>query len=177
MITELEQLIALVPPPEAPVHPGSMADFAAIEDKLGSRLPIDFKRLITTYGKGGWLEFYAIINPLDPRDEAHWFDGTYMQIFRSSRRDFPQFHPYPIWPDVGGLLPWGGHENGGDMFWLTDGEPDMWPTIFTHDRTPEYIRIDQTCTGVLLSAIKRTNPVVSEIPWTVRENPKLFRCY
>jgi hypothetical protein len=52
MLTELEQLIALVPPPEAPVHAGSMADFVAIEDKLGSRLPIDFKRLITTYGKG-----------------------------------------------------------------------------------------------------------------------------
>jgi hypothetical protein len=177
MIAEFEQLVALVPPPEVPVHSGSMADFAAVEDKLDSRLPIDFKRLITTYGTGGWLEFYGIINPLDPCDAAEWFGQGRLQYLRDRRRDFPQYVPYPIWPDTGGLLPWGGHENGGDMYWLTEGDPDKWPTIFTHDRTPEYVRMDCTCTGFLLSAIKRTNPLVAEMPWTVRDNPRLFQSY
>jgi hypothetical protein len=177
MLADLERLMALVPPPAEPVHAGSMADFAAIEAKLGSRLPTDFRRLVTTYGSGGWLEFYGVINPLDPRDATRWFDSRQMDHLRAMRRDVPQYSPYPIWPDARGLLPWGGHENGGDMFWLMEGQPDEWATIFTLDRTPEYFRIDRPCTGFLLSAILRTDPLVAEDPWTVRKKPRLFHSY
>jgi hypothetical protein len=38
--------------------------------------------------------------------------------------------PYPIYPDLGGLLFWG-QTDGNDMFfWLTeDSDPDRWPVV------------------------------------------------
>lgn len=31
--------------------------------------------------------------------------------------------------ELGGLLPWGATSNGDLLCWLTDGDPDTWPTV------------------------------------------------
>ena len=37
--------------------------------------------------------------------------------------------PYPFWPEPGGLLPFGGTDNGDTLFWLQRGSPDDWPVV------------------------------------------------
>lgn len=176
MPSSLDQLIALVPSPLDPKHIGSDADFAAIEASLGTRLPKDSKLLIQTYGTGSWLQFYWIMNPFDARLSCIWFDPNHweMNFWRKMHRDDPELIPYPVWPDAGGLLIWGGNENGGTLFWLTEGDPDNWPTLAMHDRTPEFDRFDQPCTDLLLGAIDKSNAVLANCPYTLKPSPIPF---
>ncbi len=39
--------------------------------------------------------------------------------------------PYPLFPEPGGLLPWGAVVEGGYAFWLTapSDDPDQWPVV------------------------------------------------
>lgn len=184
MATSLAQLLRLAPAPAAPTHGGSLPEFAAIETALGTRLPSDFKLLLETYGTGSWLDFYWIVNPLDPRMSGFWLDSNHseMRFWRELRHEDPKLIPFPIWPDPGGLLVWGGNENGGTLFWLTEGDPNTWPTVTTVDRTPEFDRFDQSCTDLLLGAVTKSNPVLAVVPWELasargHDAPPLFSPY
>ena len=43
--------------------------------------------------------------------------------------------PYPVYPEPGGLLPWGGIRDGGYAFWLTGpGEPVGWPVVLASEK-------------------------------------------
>lgn len=176
MASSLDQLISLAPPPKEPKYVNSIADFTAIEASLGTRLPADFKLLLQTYGSGSWTEFYWVMNPFDPRVSGFWFDPGHheMGLWRELRRDDPELIPYPVWPDTGGLLIWGGNENGGRLFWLTEGDPDRWPTLAMRDRTPEFDRFDQPCTDLLMSAVNMSNPVLAEFALCRDPPPILF---
>lgn len=48
------------------------------------------------------------------------------------REDFSEQVPFPLWPEPGGLLPWGSTDNNDHVFWLTIGEPDRWPVVATN---------------------------------------------
>lgn len=37
--------------------------------------------------------------------------------------------PYPMWPAPGGLIPFGGTDNGDFLFWLQKGAPDDWCVV------------------------------------------------
>lgn len=183
MTGSLDRLLALASAPAEPIQAGRLADFAAIEASLGTRLPSDFKLLMNAYGTGSWLNFYWTMNPLDPRLSGFWLDPGHreMEYWRRLRHEDPELVPYPIWPDAGGLLIWGGNENGGTLFWLTEGDPDMWPTVATEDRTPEYHVFGQPCTDLLLSAITESNAVLAATPWDLArgrgKEPTFFSPY
>ncbi len=46
----------------------------------------------------------------------------------------PDRPTYPIWPESGGLLSWGGDNNANTYFWLTDGAGDFWPVVSSDPR-------------------------------------------
>lgn len=39
--------------------------------------------------------------------------------------------PYPIHTQPGGLLSWGGAQDGWTFFWLRDGKPEEWDLVVT----------------------------------------------
>lgn len=41
----------------------------------------------------------------------------------------PDELPYPFWPDPGGLMAFGGADNGDSLLWLTEGAPDDWKVV------------------------------------------------
>lgn len=152
-----------MPPPANPVAPGDATGFEHIEAAIGTRLPQDYKRLIHAYGAGSWLDFYWVINPFVKHYADIWLDPNHwlMEFLRKEHEQWPEVAPYPIWPEPGGLLPWGGNENGGYLFWLTEGEADAWPTIHMADRTPEYDRFDKPCTQLLVETITGENKILT----------------
>jgi hypothetical protein len=48
--------------------------------------------------------------------------------FEDLRAEVPEDFPFPLYPEPGGLLPWAKTGDGTDLCWLTEGQPDSWPT-------------------------------------------------
>jgi hypothetical protein len=62
------QLRGLVPPPAQPVEAADIGAFAAVEERLGLRLPSDYKCLVCAYGTGSWKNFLWVLSPFARRN-------------------------------------------------------------------------------------------------------------
>jgi hypothetical protein len=132
----LAQLKRLVPPPRQPREAGSLAEWPAVEQKLGIALPTDYRDFILTYGTGQFANFYNIYNPFSV---SEWINlracvERVCKAEREFKREWPDTVPYKIFPEQLGLLPWGGDDNGNYYFWLTDGPADSWMVVSNEER-------------------------------------------
>lgn len=111
-------------------------DWAWVESRLGVGLPGDFKLLVETFPDG---YFQGVVRPFRPNlsdgqagyplDSAHEYR---LEDMRGWREDEPERFPLPIFPEAGGLLPWGQSQRGDLFFWRTgDGDPGAWPVVFS----------------------------------------------
>jgi hypothetical protein len=126
LVAELEPLLPERDPPPARI------DWEAVVGRLGTALPADYRDLCERWGRvrvDRWLTVEAPADDdesglvglvrwssargRDLRDDGHW-DGA-------------------LWPEPGGLLPWGFTEEGTSLFWRTDGEPDAWTVVTRRD--------------------------------------------
>ncbi|HEY2082197.1 MAG TPA: hypothetical protein VGI88_05385, partial [Verrucomicrobiae bacterium] len=118
----LDELKAIVRPPQRPSEVGDFAAWREIESKIGLILPSDYKGFVFTYGTGLFARFYRIYNPFS----LSKFMALHPSIQRTCagigeiKRAWPAQVPYAIYPSVPGLLPWGNDENGNDYYWLTN---------------------------------------------------------
>jgi hypothetical protein len=162
----LELLLRLVPPPEGPVFSGTLAAFREVERALGLKLPVGYKRLVRAYGQGLWQGFWCIASPFaedTPDRPRPWHIPQYgitfgpekCAILRESRVRHPDFLPWPIYPEPGGLFPWAMTDNGGVLYWLTAGDPEGWPTLYDpHDLRPSnWPRFDVPFSELVLKTI------------------------
>lgn len=111
-------------------HDGRRArsvDWSAVEERLGTRLPSDYKELVELFGRGafdGYLELHTAGAP-----------GTGVDIERCNRgvdslSNDALCEPYRAYPAPGGLLWWGWTEQEDGFYWLTEGaDPDDWPVV------------------------------------------------
>lgn len=118
-----------------------------LESVLGIDFPRAYKLLFDTYGDVEFDKFLGIFRPRDDVDEerlrsirtvddlrgyAPAEGGTIRLVDdHGSVRLIP---PYPVYPDPGGLFPWGVTTNGDRLMWLTSSaDPEQWPTVVTDD--------------------------------------------
>ncbi len=109
------------------VQPGPQGsfDWGAVEESLGSRLPADYKLLYGSLPDGWIREFVRIIRP-----GGAGFPVPGLEDMRVWRKDGQGSFPYPMFPDEGGLLPWGVGPGGEAFCWLTEpGDPGKWPVV------------------------------------------------
>lgn len=122
----IDDLKQLMPPPEAPLFPGSNKDWNAFRKKVGLKFPNDYFTVVHTYGSGRFLggEF-KVANPFDPDD------GDFADFELTRLRDIKQAGyvpiPYPLFPEPGGLYPIGFDGNGNTYLWITNPDSDEWP--------------------------------------------------
>jgi len=114
-----------MPPPAEAVYRGSKKEWGAIEEKIGLRFPEDYFTLINTYGSGRFLAGeFKVANPFDPDDER--FADLELTRLRETKAAVPDEVPYPLFPETGGLYPFGIDGNGNTFLWITDGGSDDW---------------------------------------------------
>jgi hypothetical protein len=125
-----KRLLELAPPPPSPVDAGSPEGWPDIEHALGSPLPSDYKRLINTYGSGEFCDLLWVLNPFTkkPNDLLSQIEPI-LEVYEDGRDSWSAKCPFPAFPKPGGLLPFGGDSNGGNIFWITDGPPEHWPLV------------------------------------------------
>jgi len=129
-----DELLTLLPPPKCPVE--NSGDWASVEEDLGVSLPVDYKWFIETYGTG-WIchDFLFVLNPFT-KDDSINLQVCVERILQPYRmiegQPVNEHNPHPVYPDPGGILPWGFSSHGHEMLWLTRGAPDSWSVVF-HD--------------------------------------------
>jgi hypothetical protein len=120
----IADLILVSPPPKAPDESGSIVELQRIEAEMGVVLPTDYRQLAVLYGSGFFVGTYLKIwNPFVTNIFRETATGGLRYSF--DRGDLP-WPPYPSRP---GVLEFGHNENGHQVVFLVDGEPDTWPII------------------------------------------------
>lgn len=121
------ELALVVPPPDHPVEVGSDADWHRSEVSFGVSFPPDLHELCVHYGSG----YFANIEIYNP------FSASYtivieevLALFRHLSQELGAAEvPFPLYPNRPGLLPVGGDNNGGVLFWLVDDAASTWPLV------------------------------------------------
>ena len=123
----IDNLIKAVPPPAAPFE-AFRGPWEVIEADLSTPLPQDYKDFARLYGYGRFMEFFGICipNTVNPNTRLEWQAQMVRDAFLTYEEEF---RPYPMWPDPGGLLPFGGTDEGDEFFWLMCGPPDDWRVV------------------------------------------------
>src|SRR5690242_11725589 len=131
--TYMEELEKLLLVPESPL--GTQGEWSSVEAHLGVELPDDYKAFISKYGSGraaGFLRVYNYLNdvPVVERHLAHHREllrqlGQQRVSMASQvgRQLDPAVAnaPYALFPQQGGLLPWGEAEDWWSLYWRCEG--------------------------------------------------------
>lgn len=135
-------------------------DWAAVEERLGTRLPTDFKQLAETFGYGAFDGFLSLYVPgsdvpgMDFVEHAEYLAGF------AARSGTSLWEPYGIHPAPGGLLEWGSSEQADQFYWLTEGDdPDRWPVLASEDIPDTWTRFDGTAAEFVFRMLtERSHP-------------------
>ena len=132
----LERLRQLLPPPADPVEPGRPDGWGEVEGALGTELPSDFKAFTELYGSGTVDDFLYLFNPFAAGQDGNLLaeKDRVLAGYRQTRARFPERLPLPPFPDPGGVLPLGRTDNGDELYWVTQGDPDGWPVALLESR-------------------------------------------
>jgi hypothetical protein len=125
-MSELERLLALVPPPAAPVD--ADVDWTQVEAALGLPLPAGFVELTRRYGRGQFCDEFALLHP----EQMIEFNKSDLRDDHLFREDDPEDYPHPLYPEPGGLLVWGNDDSViGKLCWLTEpaDSPERWRSV------------------------------------------------
>jgi len=133
-VADLEELIG--PPQKRP----PAVNWKKLESSLGLTFPADYKELCSRYptlefddfllwvNAGMWAPRAVIRGAVEDLEFLRRRNRSDMRILDDSgrRSKRPMF---PLYPEVGGLLMWGGTVNGDNCMWLTDPDPEKWTIV------------------------------------------------
>src|SRR2546429_3014358 len=128
VVTTIDDLVALVPPPVAPID--GDGDWTEVEHVLGVGLPTDFQALVHRYGFGQFADI-TLLTPFSTRADGLFNlvrrARSQVDSYQAHRDEWPEDFPYPLYPEPHGLLEWANTGDGDVLCWLTAGKPDRWP--------------------------------------------------
>ncbi|WP_328605747.1 hypothetical protein OG943_38015 [Amycolatopsis sp. NBC_00345] len=103
-------------------------DWAEVEAAYGAPLPADYRAYADAYPALELDSQFVIRHPLSKNTTSKLVEcgKDVLEAFAGGRREFPEAVPYPLFPEPGGLLPWGSDYDGADYFWRTAGRPGEW---------------------------------------------------
>jgi SMI1-KNR4 cell-wall len=153
----IDDLMEIMPPPQAPVEASGIS-WLAIEENAATELPQDYKSFIETYGSGCVAAFLYIFNPVSSRETINLLKQIPRQLWALEvlAEQFGERHPCPLFPPLGGLLPFGITDNGDVLHWLTSGKPVDWQVVVNESRGPRYELYSSDMTTFLLRLLTRS---------------------
>jgi hypothetical protein len=133
----------------------SAREWPKIESAIGITLPNDYKGYINTFGTGCIGGFLWVFNPFSQNENLNLLKQIQKQldILSVLKNELGKECPYPLFPESGGLLPWGITDNGNVLFWRTIGSADDWNVVIGEGRGPEYEEFADTVTNFLRKLI------------------------
>jgi hypothetical protein len=177
----LDQLIAVCPPPAAPLNPPTGEQWRALEAMVGHELPSDYKAFLSRYGSGvfgafepggAFCDLVFVLSPGHPPDR-HALNAIPLtmeltQVVGDIKRKWPALVPAPAWPEPGGLVYAGGTTTQHCIYWKTTGAADAWTCAVSDYGCDNWFEFDGDLTA-LLTAI-----VTQRVPDWIIEGPTKF---
>lgn len=139
-------LLEAVPPPPAGQGDVFSGQWGTVEAEVRAPLPQDYKDFVRLYGNGYFMEFLGIYMP--KARNHHIRLERMVRVVSSGYADWDDL-PYPMWPQEGGLIPFGGTDNGDQLFWLPQGTPDEWTVVIFDRGGLCFEAVDRDLTGFL----------------------------
>ncbi len=152
----LNELRAVLPPPKRPLH--NRGDWAAVEAAIELPLPPDYKAFVATYGRGTVNNCLEIESPFGLKSDVRQWWVEWAAFYE----DVAEYEPLsePIYPQPGGLLPFGTLGDVNILNWRTEGEPEQWPFVY-YDRTQGFFEIKGlSAVEFVLEAVTRRSPLL-----------------
>ena len=111
-----------------------------VEAEMGLRFPQSYKALVEIFGASTWGGFLHVLSPFEtnPHRELRCRGKDILDADRVFREEFPETVLLPLYPEVGGILPWAVTDNGDTLYFVTRGSPATWPTMIKASRGPEF---------------------------------------
>jgi hypothetical protein len=155
----IEVLTDVVPPPETPFEAFG-GPWEPIEKEAGSPLPQDYKDFARLYGSGYFMEFLGVSMPRSANPNT-CFEAQLKQTCDTflGLDDLP----YAMWPEPGGLIPFGSSDDGDFLFWLPRGAPNEWPVVIWSRGLLKFEVVEHDLTG-FLAAVASGEPVGADFP-------------
>ncbi len=176
----LQELARLVPPPAEPKH--AKGDWKSLEQDMGLVLPGDYEEYIELYGSGTMCAYFAIDSPFSLASHYKvttregWLKWT--GIYHCWGEEPESEVPFPLYPKVPGLLPWGIYGDVDVLGWLTDTDPTCWHIVYM-DREKGFFDLPGVgFLAFLLAAIKGEAPLPESVLGKhVLSVPHVFKPY
>lgn len=141
------ELTRVLPPPPAPALVPRGEEFDLLETQLGTRLPSDFRDFWKLYGAGVISDFAGVLRP-QQRPPDLGYVSRVLELLREEERSFSATN-WQAYPAVGGLIPWGGTNNGDFLCWRANGSPDAWRVAVLPPRSETVDDYDMSMTQFL----------------------------
>lgn len=126
----VETLLKIVGPAGAPEEE---YDWNVVESELGAPLPPDYKAIVGRFPRGLFRGLVRVSRPGDPdypKTDFLGFNRHRLDDLRTARESGDAPLQYPIFPEPGGLLPWGFGVRDEHFFWATrDRDPAQWTVV------------------------------------------------
>ena len=124
----LDALLTLMPPPVNPVD--AEGGWDAVEQEFDTRLPDDYKALVSAYGTGRFADSIVLASPFATADKFYNLATLLKRTHKipKYKDEIEIGMSLPLFPEKGGVLPFGWDE-GVDFFWRVNGpDPNRWTT-------------------------------------------------
>jgi hypothetical protein len=120
-------------------------------------------------------DFLYLFNPFAAGEDGNLLfeKDRVLAGYRQTRAKYPERLPLPPFPQEGGVLPLGRTDNGDELYWVTEGDPDGWPVALLESRAALQEVHPMPVTGLLATlATLAANQLTSRIlPADVLDRP------
>jgi len=126
----IQELLKIAPAPTNPVANGNVSQWQQVENDLSLVLPEDYKLIVNFYGVGSFRNTVFLISPFgrDNDYRADNFSRNWIESYASMYAHFRDNYSilngndekHRVYPEVGGIIPLGGLDNGSVMYYSID---------------------------------------------------------
>lgn len=149
----IKELCEIIEPPKFPLDAERPCSWKAVERRLSTPLPRDWRDFALTFGTGSFISVehgihFQVINPLNREIASIWQEWCSTLIARLEE------YPFDAFPFQPGLMTCAWDDQGWQMCWLTEGAPDEWPIFAKRRNAKTWSRYDMSMTTFLARVLK-----------------------
>lgn len=124
----------------------------AVGERWPITFPADYRELVSTFGSGVFDNIVGVTSPIESKAALTAFTRDMRAKLANAR--YNDSSPYRLFPDDGGLLPWGEAGDACTLFWRTDrGGPDDWTIVYCDASCSEWEEFDGSASEFLFELI------------------------